>query len=148
MSEERAAIKHLTDTLKANSAVAALVGTRVYEGAAPQNAVFPYIVFGMQSAGNDRNQPGGDGRMMSRALWLVKVITQGSPSSGSSVADNINDAVDAALVGSTDVVTINAATYTILSICRTGHFRMIEPAETVRYHHVGGLYRIQVTNRS
>ena len=145
MTEEQAAFQYLGDVLKANDDVAALVGARVHRAEAPQNATFPYIIFNLQSPGNDRNRPGADGRMMSRALWLIKAVTKGSASSGFAAADAIAAAIDAALVGSTGQVTSGDQTFTILSIFRTGPVAFLEKADSIRYHHAGGLYRIQVT---
>jgi len=145
MNEEQAAAKHIYATLAAASDVTDLASTRIHESLAPLGTAFPHIIFNQQSGGNDRTVPGGDQRMMARGAWLVKAVTD---SNGYSEADALYAAIDAALMGTTGVVTIGSQSYTVLSIVRISPVRYIEPADGKRYFHVGGLYRVQVTSRS
>lgn len=145
MNEEQAAAKFIFDTLSAADAVTDLVDDRIYEGFADQGESYPLILFNLQSPGNDRTVPGGDQRMMSRGLWLVKATVEGSSYAD---ADAIASAIDAALLGATGVVTIGDQDYIVLSLVRERGHRMPEMTDGVQYRHSGGLYRVQCTSRS
>lgn len=143
MNEEQAAAKWLRTTLAAETDVTDLVGTRIYDTEAPQSPTYPFVVFSMQAAA-DRKRPGANGRMMSRALWLVKAVTQGSAESGYAAADALYNAVDAALVATTGNLTISGQEYAIQSCFRTQPVRGMETEKSVRYCYVGGIYRVLV----
>lgn len=143
MNEEQAAAKWIRTTLAAASGVTDLVSTRIHDTEAPQSATYPLIVFSMQAAA-DRKRPGVGGRMMSRALWLVKAVTSGSAESGYAAADAIYNALDAALVGETGNLTISGQEYAIQSVFRERGFRQMKTEPSVRYCSVGGVYRILV----
>lgn len=57
----------IVQLLEANGTVSAAVGTRIYPGYAPQNAVYPFAVFGRDSTDPDHHMLGASG------LRLVRV---------------------------------------------------------------------------
>lgn len=138
MNEEQAAARFLFQRLAADAGVSTIVGSRIYESLAPDEAAYPLVIFNLQS-GRDVTQAGGDGRILTSPLFLVKAVTQ---SNGYASADELAHAIDAALEGASGTITLGSQGYAIQTIYRTAPFRFLEPADGLRYFHVGGLYRV------
>lgn len=134
MNEEQAIATHIASTLKADAAVGALVGDRIYEEEAPSDASKPFVIFFLQT-GDDRGQVGREQRLFSRPLYCVKAISEGA---SFAAADAIMDAVDAALTGSRS----EAGGYSVFAFYRERAIRKPETARGRRINHVGGLYRV------
>lgn len=138
MNEEQALSTFLYTTLSGDTAVAALVGTRIFEDLAPQGTAFPFVVFSFHTGG-DTNALGSDVRTLTRPQYLIRAISKGPTYSD---ADAVAAAVDAALMGAHGSATVNGVTYEVLTVFREQAIRRCEYAESVRYNHAGGLYRI------
>lgn len=67
-----------------DSALAAIVSTRIWRDIAPVGTGFPYVVFTMNQA--EYMQGVGDCRLLTRAYYLVKLVTEGDPTDAQIVA--------------------------------------------------------------
>jgi hypothetical protein len=143
MNETGAAAKHLYDTLLASEALAALVGTRIYADAGKQGATYPFVLIS-HMGGSDRRVPGADARMMTRDRWLVACHhNERNPA----LARKISGLIDAALVGATDTVTLDAQAYHILAVYRDQPVERGGDVNGVYYIQSGGVYVVPVTTR-
>ena len=68
----------ITEQLKTDATLAALVQRRVFNEYAPPKTDTPYIVFAIQP-GSHYVQGVGDTRLMTRAEYLIKLVTSGAP---------------------------------------------------------------------
>jgi hypothetical protein len=137
----------INQTLQASSGLTALVGTRVYPEFAPQNAVYPMVIYGLISS-PDRNAVGADRRMFTEPLMIVRGVVS-SPSSWV-VASQIADAIDSALVGANNLSVLSPAIH-IHGCFREMAVRYSEvPQGTsgTRFQHVGGRYRFFVAQNA
>ncbi len=135
MNETPRIEQFLFQLLMGDPALTAVVGSRVHITPAPQGTAFPHVVFNYQS-GMDV-QGCGTHRTMLRALYQVKVISKGSPDAAvRTAADRIDE-----LVGKVAAATLNGY---IFSGRRTTPIRFIETAGDIVFHHIGGLYRVEV----
>ena len=116
--------------------IGGLVASRVYEGIAPAGTDGPYIVYSLQSPGNDVIVVGG-ARITATPLFLVKAVAK--VKSWSTLAP-IADQIDTRLHDASGTVTGGV----ILSSMREQPFSLIEVTDGVQYQHLGGLYRIRV----
>lgn len=125
--------KWLYAALAGDSAISAAIGARVFNAIAPQGTAFPFVIFNFQ-AGTDV-QGNGTARVQSEAVFLVKVVSQGPPdATARTVADRIDEVVGKAVHAALDSY--------LFSGRRESPFRFVEAVGDVRFHHVGGLYRI------
>lgn len=108
--------------------------TGVYEGLAPVDAQYPFIVF-QYMAGSDVAGVGPSARIMVDADYIVKVTAE--TESFADMADIVAD-VDAALDGATGTATGGV----VLSVARREQYRETEQYENQRIRHIGGRYRI------
>lgn len=134
MTELSAADKWLYTTLSGDAALAAIVGTRVYDTLAPEGSAFPCVVFSYQG-GHDVHT-NGPGRVMVSALYQVKVIGKdGAFSELTSAAERIDELLHARHGSNTDG---------LAWAVREQPIKYMETDSGVRYYHLGGLYRIYV----
>lgn len=123
----------LYTTLAADTALTALVGTRIYSHVAPNEATFPLVVFGLQTAEDVMGV--GPARIMAQAVYVVRVIGQtGSFGALKAAADRL----DAVLHGASG----SAGDGVVLACVRTQPFEMVETIAGVQYRHLGGLFRL------
>lgn len=112
-----------------------LVNGRIYPYVRPQNTTLPAVVYSYQ-AGSDVDGLGVN-RVMTRLLYLVKVISQGAPSAAAkSAADRVEERI---------VVASLVKDGYVFSGRRDQPFSLVEndtETSTV-YWHVGGLFRIE-----
>lgn len=130
--------------LSGTAALTALLAsaTAIYNGVAPQNADFPYVVFSQQSAVDDNKSP----HRARQLLYLVKAVVvdrQGSTSYSMQDAGAVDDQIDAALHG--EVLTVTG--WTNYSLWRETDVRFTEVPDQAggrRYFHAGGVYRLRI----
>lgn len=129
--------------LTGDTALAALVDSRVYSGAAPQGATLPCVIINHQSG---RDVLGvGTVRVMSRLAYLVKAVGR---CQSYLALEPIADRIDAVLHGASGAVAgIEGAGAELLACTRTMTVAYAEMDEGVQYRHLGGLYQIVATNR-
>lgn len=143
MNELPAAENWLHDKLAADTEIAAVVGARVYKYALPQSPIYPLIVYSLAS---DTDFQGlGTVRILTRPLYLVKVISKGAPSSLVNLAA---DRVDE-IIGKTvkDTFTSTAGDMFAVSSRREAAVQFMERDSSIAgtiYFHLGGLYRLEV----
>jgi hypothetical protein len=135
MSDESFLIdKWIYERLSTDATITTALGTRIYEGVAPQNAPYPFIIYQEQSPARDVRGVGTQ-RIMVEAFYLIKVITTGSYSSVKTIVDRF-DYLFHGIQTETSYVRINACV-------RERTFRLPEVRESVVYRHRGSIYRIQ-----
>jgi uncharacterized protein DUF3168 len=138
-NEPQAAEKWIFSTLSGNAAVTALVAQRVFAGMAPQTAARPFIVY-VHNRGSYRATVGGQSRIFGRPVYAVKAVTEGG---SFALADQIVDALDTALVGTSSTVAAGGITWQV-SCVRIGDIRYVEVREGQRFNHAGGLYDLYI----
>lgn len=114
------------------SKLSSLLSGRVYSNVAPQPAVYPLIVFSVQSGGNDLIVVGGE-RVWAAPLMWVRVI--GKTASLTPIAATA-DAIDTALHNTSGGV--------VASCIRESPFILAQEVDGVQYRHLGGFYRLRV----
>lgn len=128
------ALQPLTTATEEQPALA----TGVHAYFAPEGSPFPYIVFQQQSA-RDVSAIGAI-RVMSNAVYVVKVISDKPFSAIDPIVDEVDKALQAtfgpALAGS------------IYSCVRSAPFSMVENLDGKRINHRGGIYRISASTRT
>lgn len=132
--ETNAAEGWMTTVLKADTALAAVVSTRVYNTL--RTGPLPCVLFQLQAPGADLMVLGGT-RVWTPLVYLVRGIAEQESYAGdlATIANRI-DAVLHRASGS------NAAG-TVFSCVRIRAFQMPEVANGMQYRHLGGLYEIK-----
>ena len=128
----------LTSTLTEHTGLAALVSSRVYDTQSPQKAIYPHIVFQLQSPAADTVVVGGI-RLAANVLYAVRGVAQGDGYAGArAIAAQIDDALHA------QRATVTGGT--VLSCHRESPLKLPPQTGTggVVYYQEGGLYRIRV----
>lgn len=143
MNELPAAENWIHDKLASDSEIASVVGGRIYKYALPQSPIYPLIVYSLASDSDFQGL--GTVRIITRPLYLIKVISRGSPTSLVNLAA---DRVDE-IVGKTtkDTFISTAGDMFAVSSRREAAVQFMErdpvAAGTI-YFHLGGLYRLDV----
>jgi hypothetical protein len=133
-SEILVAHSWLDTTLRADAALAAIVGTRIYEGVAPQGTAYPFVVFQTLST-LDYKPAAGGARVWTACEIMVKVIVEGESYSPASAA---YDRIDALIKRATGTI----AGGTIIASTRESALAYGEESNGKHYRHLGGTYRI------
>jgi hypothetical protein len=134
--EQVAIQEFLFETLRDNSAVAAIVAARIYADRAPSDTTFPFVIIMEQAASPDVMGIGAR-RIMAGGLWQVKGIVQDA-SFGGTLA-SLAAAIDAALHRKAGTVDNGV----VLACTRESTFRLAETGPGgEQYRHLGGLYRV------
>ena len=145
MNELPAAENWLHDKLASDGEIASVVGTKIYKYALPQGLTNPYPCILYSLASDSDFQGLGTVRILTRPLYLVKVISRGSPSSLVNLAaDRIDE-----IVGKTtkDTFISTAGDMFAVSSRREAAVQFMERDPAVAgnlYFHLGGLYRLEV----
>lgn len=120
--------------LTADTALTALVGTRVYHEFAAATASYPYVLI-LFLAGTDANAIGADQRVFTRPLFLVEAVTQ---EANWLTAQQIADRIEARLLGASGT----QSGLTIMGMFRERPLRRVEiTPEGTRLNHLGGAWR-------
>lgn len=127
----------LYDTLTGETDITDLVSTRVYSDFAPQGSTLPAVIFSLEYARDVTTA--FHHRVMVDGLWRVRAVTD----SGSFDDDlqALADAIDV-LLDRSDGGTADTAT--IFTSVREEPYQSVVTDEGVRYHALGGVYRILV----
>lgn len=130
----------IASRLKADTALAAIVGDRVYHDAAPQGAAYPFCLFNCLAA---TDTLGNDAALIfSRPLYAVRVVVDGNSLAGAQAAAN---RIDAVLPGRNVAVTIGGVAYQVHGCHREEPLVYQEEAGGKTYTHLGGKYRLHLT---
>jgi hypothetical protein len=143
VNELPAAENWLHDKLAGDAEIASIVLDRIYKYALPQSPIYPLITYSLAS---DTDFQGlGTVRIITRPLYLVKVISKNAPSSLVNLAaDRIDE-----IVGKTtkDTFISTAGDMFAVSSRREAAVQFTERDSSVAgtiYFHLGGLYRLEV----
>lgn len=135
MSESLLADEWLYNILAADTGVSTAVGDRLYADVAPQQAIFPVIVWSLQSAVDVVGQ--GTFRIMTKCTYNIKVT--GKTRSYWQLKP-IVDALDLALHGKGG----DTANAHVFACMRTEEYRLAEFVFNEDYRTIGGLYEILI----
>lgn len=91
--------KHIKATLKANTSIVGLVGSRIYRNHAPVEAEYPLIVYFLQPGTSGHQNGVGGTRICSYATYAVYAISR-LPASTEDEADGVAALIDEVLDGS------------------------------------------------
>lgn len=138
MAHELGAVDNwVHDALAAKTNLNTLVGGQIWRRRAKQGATMPYCLFGFQSG--DDVQGLGLVRLLTRPLFFVKLVFQGSVTSSIDTALNeLDDAMGKVSVSVSGGYVISARRMTILDYEETD-------AVNNPIFHRGGLYRLEVS---
>jgi hypothetical protein len=137
MSESARARSWLYQTLANDSALAPLIGRRIYNGRAEQGAAFPYVVLQLLSPGNDLIVVGAV-RVWSDMLWLVKAVNKGT---STAALEPIADRIDALLHAKSGTVVGGVVHVAV----RERPHELPERTDGVDYVNLGGEYRVKAS---
>ena len=143
MNELPAIENWLHDKLVADTEIAAVVNQRVYKYALPQSPIYPLITYSL--AADSDFQGLGTVRILTRPLYLVKVISRGAPSSLVNLAADRIDEIVGRVVKDSFIST--AGDMFAISARREAAIQFMERDPAVAgtiYFHLGGLYRLEV----
>jgi hypothetical protein len=143
MNELPAIENWLHDKLVADAEVFSVVADNVYKYALPQKARYPCVVYSLASGFDFQGL--GTVRILTRPLYLVKVISRGVPTSLVNLcADRVDELIGKA-VRETFVST--AGDQFAISARRETPVQFMERDTALEgsfYFHLGGLYRMEV----
>jgi len=129
--------KWIYDSLAADTALVAILSTRIYADRVPPAPAFPYVLYNLM-AGTDI-QGVGTQREASSAIFQIRVVTYGAPDTNARKADYRIDQV------------FSAAKNVLSGDFRYTSWRSdtIDRAEydqlaNKQYHNLGGLYRVWI----
>lgn len=131
----------LAQTLLAFAPLTALVGQRIYDESAPDEATFPYVVFILNS-NSDINVQGTNPVLATNANFAVKAVTDEGRSFEQ--AGRIARQIHAALHNQSGSVTDDGITYHIQGCMRTQIVQFAEYANGKQFSHFGGMYYLMV----
>lgn len=143
MNELPAIENWLHDKLVADTEVFSVVQDNVYKYALPQKPRYPCIVYSLASGFDFQGL--GTVRILTRPLYLVKVVSRGTPTTLVNLcADRVDEIIGKAV---REILTSTAGDVFALSARRESAVQFVErdPAlENSLYFHLGGLYRMEV----
>lgn len=120
-----------------NALIGAGSAARIYNGVAPAQTTFPYVVMQLLSGGNDLLGLGGV-RIWADALWLIKAVTRGT---SSGPVEPVANRIDALLHAASGTVTNG-----VIWVCvRERPFELSTIEDGVNYLQLGGEYRIKAS---
>jgi hypothetical protein len=130
--------KWIYDILAADSALTAIVSTRIYADRVPPSPTFPYVLYNTM-AGTDI-QAVGTVREATNAIFQIRVVSFGAPDANARKADY---RIDQVLRGS---VSQTSGDFRFTS-WRTDVIDRPEydQLQNRQYHNLGGLYRLWIT---
>lgn len=112
-----------------------LGATNVYRALASQGSVEPYVIFNEQAGTDSYTFSARDARSL---LYQVKAVGKGS---SALVPAQMAERIDALL---TDAP-LSLSGWTNIRLRRESDVEYVEVANGQQYHHLGGLYRVDVT---
>lgn len=133
--ETNAAEQWIATTLRADTALEALVGVGIHNTVRKSSAL-PCVLFQLQASGADFMTLGGV-RVWSSLLYLVRGLAEQSGYEGNLVL--IANRIDALLHRASG----SNAAGTIFTCVRVRPFQMLEVASGRQFSHLGGIYEIK-----
>lgn len=142
MTEKRAAERFIYQTLSNDPQLSAIVGTKIARGVLLEGqGTVPYVVFQFL-AGVQRNALPATITIMTPILYLVRGTVQGN---SAQQAFDIEDRVDAVLIGNNGTVTLSGVTWQVGPWVKETHIEYDEVTpEGTHFIHAGAQYRAWV----
>jgi hypothetical protein len=139
--ETSAAEQWLYGRLTGDTALTAVVSTRVWNTRRPSGGTFPAVLFQLQPGGNEDLTLLGAVRVWAKMTYLVRGIVEVFDPQGSFEGNSktIADRIDAVLHGASGT---NAGG-TVYTCVRLRPFKMAELVGERDFRHLGGIYQIQ-----
>lgn len=136
-AETVVALQWVEAVLKASPSLAGYLGDRIYEGAAPKSAAYPFVIYDVVSAVD--LMVVGPERIWSDTLVLVKAVAQSSSLALAPLAS----AIDVALTSPTGG-TVASPSGQVFTSVREEPFRLheLDSELGVWFTHLGGRYRL------
>jgi hypothetical protein len=139
VTEIQEAKNWIHDVLAANADITAAVSTRIFADHYPGSAsdrVYPYVLYNTMAATDIQGL--GTTRQSTDALFQVRAVCKGAPDTTAKLIDKRIDDV-------LRVAVHNASGDFLYSARRTGTIDRTEyDSANVRYHNLGGLYRVWI----
>jgi len=121
------------DRLAGDSAITALVSTRIYRQAAPQDAVLPYLIYQLQGGGDENLTP----TESTNHVYQVRAVSQVSNDEAGDIAQAVHDQLHKA--------TITVTGWTNYWTAAISDIELVETDQSgVRRWHRGNMYRIRL----
>lgn len=143
MNELPAIENWLHDKLVADTEVFSVVEDRVYKYGLPQKPRYPCIVYSLASGFDFQGL--GTVRILTRPLYLVKVVSRGTPTTLVNLcADRVDELIGKAV---REILVSTAGDVFALSARRESAVQFVERDSALEgslYFHLGGLYRMEV----
>ena len=130
-TELNRADKWIYGVLSDSSAVAALVGTRIYRHKAPGDTDFPCLIFACQSA-SDRNVLGA-ARLVTQAMYAIRSVAR---------LPATEDAADVVAATADAAISDASADEHMLCIERMEPWNRSYVLDGIDYEERGGIYRV------
>lgn len=126
------------DVLSADSALTAIVSTRIYADRVPSPGTFPYVLFNTMAATDI--QAVGTVREATSALFQVRVVTYGSPDANARKADY---RIDTVLGYAKNLLSgdFYFTSWRMDAVDRPEYDQL----QQKQYHNLGGIYRVWIT---
>lgn len=134
MAETLVAEQWLYTVLSGDTALAAVVGTRIYADVAPAGATFPYVVYQNQAGRDVRGV--GPTRIMANLLYVVRGVNATTTYTGA--LETIANRIDAVLQAASGTNTRGV----VIACVREQPFKLAESLDTGEYRNLGGIYRL------
>lgn len=122
--------------LTGDAALTALVSTRVFKDFAPVTTVFPFVVFSMRP-GSYYLQGVGECRLLTRADYLIKIVTEGYPTDAQIVALDRFDEV----IGKQSAATLGGFLFSGRGVLPVNYTEP-RPGTPHFYNHAGSVFQI------
>lgn len=134
MHESLVLMNWIRATLAADATIAGLVGTRIYEGVAPQPATFPLILVTVFDNPDLRGV--GAARIVGVHEALVRAADKSTTYAGT--LQTLAERIDALLHGKEGATSPSGR---VVACSRLAPASMVEVADGVTYRYLGGRYR-------
>lgn len=119
---------------------------RIYQGKAPQGAMFPAVVYQHQGGSDVRGATEAT-RIGANLLYVVRGVAQAERFTGD--LQTIEERIDARLHRTSGAVVLNSVTLgEVIACVRLQPFDLTEDEEGVEWRHLGGIYRLFVQRSS
>jgi hypothetical protein len=143
MRELQAVRRFIYDTLKENSQIAAILGTRIYPYTAPSGVGYPFIT--VTFSGGSPTYSAGPNKIYVRPTYQIKAVTKTSLKDATDLATLMEEALSQS--EGTSVSDIGH-TFFVNTPTIDQPIELITIENEIRYYHAGGVYRFFIQQTS
>jgi hypothetical protein len=113
----------------------------IYDGVAPKDAAFPYVIFNLQSDVDEEAM--ADPAAYTDHIWMIKGVDgPGEPPKSTAPSGDAADAIADRIRVLLNDTTLSISGASLMYLRRQSGVRYPEVTEGVTYRHSGGLYRL------